>query len=76
MRKIFRLKQVATKFDLCDAIKLECQCQTENIPESYYMVQEQSEKVRNQTSFWKSTYEVAGIDLEDANLHIDDIFLV
>ena len=68
MRKIFRLKQGATKFDLCDTIKLEChEYQTENIPESYYMVQEQSEKGRNQTSYWKSAYEVAGVDLGNAS---------
>ena len=67
MRKIFRLKQGATKVDLCDTIKLEChEYQTENIPESYYMVQEQSEKGRNQT-YWKSAYGVAGIDMGDAN---------
>ena len=68
MRKIFRLKQGVTKFDLCDTIKLEChEYQTENIPESYYMVQEQSEKGRNQTSYWKSVYEVAGVAFGDAS---------
>ena len=76
MRKIFRMKQVAMKFDLCDANKWKCHCQTENIPVSFYIVQKHSEKGRNQTSYLRSTYEVAAIDSEDANLHIHDIFLV
>ena len=68
VRKISRLKQDTTKFDLCDTIKLECyEHQTENIPESSYMFQEQSEKGRNQTSYWKSAYEVAGINLGDTS---------
>ena len=50
MTKIFSLKQGATKFDLCDTIKLEChEYQTENISESYYMVQEQSGKGKGET---------------------------
>ena len=60
IRNIFGLK------DLRDTIKLEShEYQTENIPE--YMVQEQSEKDSYQTSYWKSAYEVAGIDLGDAS---------
>ena len=51
MRKMFRLKQGATKF--------ECQVyQREIIPEPCYMVQEQSEKVRNQTTYRKSVSRV------------------
>lgn len=66
IRKIFRQNQGATKFDLRDAIKLECQVyQTEHIPQSYYM--EQSEKRENRTCYWRSAYGVAGIDLGYAN---------
>ena len=45
MGKMFRQKQGATKFDICDTVKLEChEYLAENIPKSYYMVREQSEK--------------------------------
>ena len=74
MRKIFRLKQGATKFDLWDTIKLEChEYQTENIPQSYYTVQEQPERGRNQTSYWKSAYEVTFIDLGDASFKEENL---
>lgn len=61
VRKIFRQNQGATKFDLRDAIKLECQVyQTTHFTVILYGAVRKRE---NRTCYWRSAYGVAGIDL-------------
>ena len=84
MHEAFNLKREKTKYDLIDMIRDQFQqYQTENIPESFYKLEEEPKKhtYKQRSSYWKQAYEIAGICDDDVDENdgqfkrIDDYWL-
>ena len=62
--RLFHLEAESTKYDLIDIVKRQLmECQTEIIPEHFYLKDQQSTSHCVQPSYWRAAYGMAGVEL-------------